>query len=467
MRADEGPHLRSSRLPSTRGELSGWGRTVPTAARVVHPAWPHELEPLPTDCRGVIARGLGRSYGDAAQNAGGTVIDATGLGGFDLDPATGIVRAGAGVSLDQLMRVLVPRGFFVPVTPGTRHVTVGGAIAADIHGKNHHVGGSWGDHVRSLRLAVPQGPGGHHSGVVEVGPEADAELFWATVGGMGLTGVVLDATFTCPRIETSRLVVDSERAPDLDTLMARMETGDAGYTYSVAWIDLLASGRSLGRAVLDRGRFATLDQLGERDRDDPLGFDPTIEIPTPPWAPSGLLNRATVRVFNEGWYRRAPVRREGHIQTITQFFHPLDAVIGWNRLYGRRGFIQWQFVVPFGAEETLRMIVARLSASGCTSFLAVLKRFGPGNPAPLSFPLAGWTLALDIPVGRSDLAALLDELDREVAAANGRVYLAKDSRLAPELLPAMYPRLDEWQAVRRRVDPDGLLTSDLSRRLGL
>jgi decaprenylphospho-beta-D-ribofuranose 2-oxidase len=461
MRADEGPHPPASRVPSTRRELSGWGRTVPTAATVVRPAWPREIEPLPTDDRGVIARGLGRSYGDAAQNAGGTVIDATGLGGFDLDPATGVVRAGAGVSLDQLMRVLVPRGFFVPVTPGTRHVTVGGAIAADIHGKNHHVGGSWGDHVQSLRLALPGGA------TVEVGPDLDAELFWATVGGMGLTGVVLDATFACPPIATSRLLVDTERTPDLDGLMSRMHESDDTYAYSVAWIDLMASGRAMGRGVLDRGRFATIDELTDTERDDPLSFSPWLSVPTPPWAPSGLLNRASIKIFNEGWYRRAPVRREGQLQTITQFFHILDAVPGWNRLYGRRGFIQWQFVVPFGAEDTLRTIVARLSSSGCTSFLAVLKRFGPGNPAPLSFPMAGWTLALDIPVGRADLATLLDELDIDVAAAGGRVYLAKDSRLAPGRLPAMYPRLDEWRAVRRRVDPQGRLTSDLSRRLGL
>jgi decaprenylphospho-beta-D-ribofuranose 2-oxidase len=447
--------------PRAHAEVSGWGCTVPTAAAVLHPAWPREIEPLPSDPRGLIARGLGRSYGDAAQCAGGTVVDATGLDGIELDPASGVVTAGAGVSLDHLMRVLVPRGFFVPVTPGTRHVTVGGAIAADIHGKNHHVAGSWGSHVQSMRLALATGE------TVEVSPDHDAELFWATVGGMGLTGVVLEATFSCPPVDTSRLLVDTERTPDLDTLMTRMERSDADYDYSVAWIDLLASGRALGRGVLDRGRFARLDELGVPDRDDPLAFAPTFIVPTPPWAPSGLLNRLTVKIFNEGWYRKAPAHREGDIQSITQFFHPLDAVAGWNRLYGRRGFIQWQFVVPFGAEETVRRVVERLSASGCTSFLAVLKRFGPGNEAPMSFPLAGWTLALDIPVGRSDLAPLLDELDRQVAQEGGRVYLAKDSRLDPRLVPTMYPRLDEWRSVRRRVDPDGLLRSDLSRRLGL
>jgi len=430
---------------------------------VVRPAWRDELAsllPRPAE-RGIIARGLGRSYGDAAQNAGGVVVDTTAVDGLELDEQAGLVRADAGASLDKIMRVIVPRGFFVPVTPGTRYVTVGGAIAADIHGKNHHRTGTFGQHVTSIRLALADGS------VVEIGPDRDPDLFWATVGGMGLTGIIVDATFRCPRIETSRLLVDTDRAGDLDEVMSLIVEGDAGYDYSVAWIDLMAGGRRLGRSVLTRGRFATLDELDTAPADDPLAYDPHLLAAAPPGIPSGLLNKASVRAFNELWFRKAPASRQGEVQSIPTFFHPLDMVDKWNRLYGGRGFLQWQFVVPFGAEGTLRTLVERLSAVGCTSFLAVLKTFGEQNPGPLSFPMAGWTLALDIPVGGHGLAGLLDRLDDLVVAAGGRIYLAKDSRMRAELLPAMYPRLDAWRATRHRVDPDGVWRSDLSRRLAL
>ncbi|MCU0268712.1 MAG: FAD-binding oxidoreductase [Acidimicrobiales bacterium] len=413
------------------------------------------------DGRGALARGLGRSYGDAAQNAGGRVIDTTGLASLELDAETGTVTASAGMDLDRLLRVLVPRGFFVPVTPGTRQVTVGGAIAADIHGKNHHRAGSWTDHVVSFRLLTPDGV------VQQVSRDTDGELFRATAGGMGLTGVVLDATFRCPRIETSRLVVDTDRAADLDTVMALMEEGDRHYPYSVAWIDLVATGRHLGRSVLTSGRFARLDELPASSGDEALVFEPLELVGAPPGIPSGLLNPLTIRAFNELWYRKAPTRRRDELQTIAQFFHPLDGVRNWNRLYGPQGFLQWQCVVPFGAEATLRSMVERLARSGCPSFLAVLKRFGPGNDGYLSFPAPGWTLALDIPTGSTDLPRLLDELDTSVAEAGGRIYLAKDARLRPELLDAMYPQLPDWRRVRARVDPDGRLRSDLGRRLGL
>ena len=448
----------------SRSRLTGWANTAPTASEV---ATPHDVEELAAALdhvppRGVIARGLGRSYGDPAQNAGGLVVDATGVSGIrSLDLERGIVTADAGTSLDALMRWLVPLGWFVPVTPGTRQVTVGGAIASDIHGKNHHKAGSWCDAVEAITLVTPA------DGRRVITPKTDPELFWATAGGMGLTGIILDATFRLRRIETSRLTVDTDRTPDLDTTLQLMESGDHNYDYSVAWIDLMAKGPSMGRSILGRGRFSTIDELSDRQRRDPLHFTSSTIATAPAMSPN-LINPLTIKAFNEAWYRKAPRRRRDQVMGITEFFHPLDLVDRWNRLYGPGGLLQWQFVLPLAATEELRSIIGELSRSGCPSFLAVLKRMGPGNAGPLSFPLEGMTLAFDVPAtGDGGLGPLLDRLDERVAAAGGRLYLAKDSRMRPELLPVMYPRLDEWLAVRREVDPGQRIMSDLARRLRL
>lgn len=454
----------ASDTPTRTRALTGWGRTAPTVASVARPRSTQEVAKLlgAAPPRGVIARGLGRAYGDAAQAAGGMVLDCTGLApNRTIDPGAGVVTAAAGVSLDTLMRELVPLGWFVPVTPGTRYVTVGGAIAADIHGKNHHSDGSFGDFLVAFTLVTPGGE------IRRVTPEDDPDLFWATVGGMGLTGVLTEATFRCIPISTSRIRVDTERADNLDHALEIMASTDDRYRYTVAWIDLLARGASMGRSVLTRGDHAEPEELPSRQQGDPLGYAPRVPPSAPPWAPSGLLNRLSVRAFNELWFRKAPVERRGEIQSIPAFFHPLDLVARWNTLYGSRGLLQFQPVVPFGAEDTLRHIVDRLSSSGIASFLAVLKRFGPGNSGMMSFPMAGWTLSLDIPAGAAGLAPLLAELEEDVAGAGGRVYLAKDSVLSAGLLPRMYPRLEEWQQVRRSVDPHGVLRSDLARRLAI
>ncbi|MEU0947385.1 FAD-binding oxidoreductase [Streptomyces canus] len=450
--------------------VTGWGRTAPTAARPIRLRSYEEAVAAVRGCgaRGGIPRGLGRAYGDAAQNAGGAVFDMTALNRVHaIDAEGGTVLCDAGVSLHRLMQVLLPLGWFVPVTPGTRYVTVGGAIGADVHGTNHHVSGSFSRHVLSFELLTADG----EIRTVRRG----TPLFDATTGGMGLTGMILTATVQFQPVETSLMSVDTERARDLDDLMVRLTTGDRGYRYSVAWIDLLARGAATGRAVLTRGDHAPLEALrtpgplagGTRARRDPLAFRPP-RFPAPPaFLPEGLVNRTTVGLFNELWYRKAPRVRTGRLQRISAFFHPLDRVPHWNRIYGRGGLVQYQFVVGHDQEEALRRIVRRVCGQRCPSFLAVLKRFGDGDPGWLSFPVPGWSLALDLPAGLPGLAPLLDELDEEVAAAGGRVCLAKDSRLRPDLLAAMYPRLDDFRALRAELDPRGVFTSDLSRRLTL
>ncbi len=451
-------------MRTTHRELTGWGRTAPSTA-TVHDVSADELAPeiiqrLVTP-RGIIARGLGRAYGDSAQNAGGAVLR-LGPGPIHLDAAAGTVRVGAGVSLDELLRHVVPRGFFVPVSPGTRFVTVGGAVASDIHGKNHHVDGSFGAHVEAFTLLTADGD------QRVVTPQADPDLWWATIGGMGLTGVITEAIVRLLAIETSRCIVDTERVPNLDSLLERMESGDHRYRYSVAWVDLVASGSNLGRAVLTRGDHATSAELAEYDADgaaDPLAFAPPSLAKVPQGLPN-LLSRPAVRAFNELWYRKAQ-REHRSIESITGFFHPLDMIGDWNRLYGRPGFLQYQFVVPFQAVDTLRSIVATVADSGHASFLAVLKRFGAESGGMLSFPTPGWTLTLDLPAAAPGLGELLADLDRRVLAVGGRHYLAKDATTTPEVIRAGYPRLDEFLQVRRRVDPHGWWVSDQARRLDL
>lgn len=440
--------------------LHGWGGTSPVRCAV------RKLDELSVGGvvlgagrRGVIARGLGRSYGDAAQNAGGLVLlpSATEI---VVDASAGTVTVSAGTSLHDLMLTLLPRGLFPVVTPGTRQVTVGGAIASDVHGKNHHRDGSFADHVVSFHLV---GPDGRPRSVT---PDGDPELFWATAGGMGLTGVITRAVLEVRAVESSYLTVTSERLPDFATLLRRMREETSTRAYAAAWVDLTARGDSLGRSVLGVGDHAGRAELSGASARQPFALPRTARLRVPVTPPTSLVTRASVRAFDELWFRKAPARPARTVEHLSGFLHPLDGVARWNRLYGPRGLVQYQLALPDGSEDALLRAVARVSGTRVAPFLGVLKRLGPQNRGWLSFPLAGWTLAADFPAS-ARLAGLFRELDLLVSAAGGRVYLAKDSTCDPDTVRTMYPRAAEFHDWRRGSGAAEVFVSDLSRRLSL
>ena len=461
----------------TTQSLYGWGRTAPSTAQVLSTAdvdtiaqavkqVADENSELPEHKRrGVIARVMGRSYGDPAQNGGGLVVDMTPLNRIhSIDPDTGIVDVDGGVTLDQLMKAALPYGLWVPVLPGTRQVTIGGAIGPDIHGKNHHSAGSFGDHVLSMELLVADGR------VLHLEPTGEtAELFWATVGGMGLTGIILRARIQMTFTETAYFIADTDRTDTLDETIALHSDGsEVNYTYSSAWFDAISAPPKTGRSTISRGSLATLDQLKElapKLAKDPLKFNAPQLMTVPDIFPSWTMNKLSLMAIGEAYYLMGkPARNQ--VQNLTQFYQPLDLIGEWNRGYGKAGFLQYQFVVPTDAVEPFKDIIYDIQASGHYTALNVFKLFGEGNQAPLSYPMKGWNVCVDFPI-RPGLNEFLDRLDDQVMQFGGRLYLAKESRTSAEKFHNMYPGLPGWLKTRREIDPTGVFASDMSRRLEL
>jgi len=442
--------------------LSGWGRFPVEMCNVYRPESRRQLEAIleSSSQPSLISYGMGRSYGDAPLNAQGGVICHSRLNRFlAFDAQSGVLECEAGVSLAEILRYFLPRGFFLPVTPGTKFVTVGGAIAADVHGKNHHQDGTFGNFVLDFKLWTPKG------GILTCSANNKSEIFWATLGGMGLTGVIVSARMKLRPVASAWMQVDYQQAANLEDALRMMTESDIRYQYSVAWIDCLATGRHMGRAVLMRGNHAPVKELPASIR-DPLAEARRRRWTLPFDLPSLALNSLTVRAFNSLYYtlHRNAARKLVDLET---FFYPLDAIHHWNRLYGRRGFVQYQSALPLaGGLEGLKKVLTRLAQSRRASFLAVLKRFGKSNPGLLSFPIEGYTLALDLPVA-SGLIPLLRELDGLVLDYGGRIYLAKDALMTAPTFRAMYPKLEQFRAIKNRLDPQGLLSSSQARRVGI
>jgi decaprenylphospho-beta-D-ribofuranose 2-oxidase len=461
-------------LPTTSRALTGFGRTAPSVAQVlstpdveliaraVREANDPDSSSAPFLRRGVLARGLGRSYGDQACNGGGLVIDMTVLNNIhSVSADSAVADVDAGVSLDQLMKAALPFGLWVPVLPGTRQVTIGGAIASDIHGKNHHSAGSFGNHVLSMDLLMADG---EVRTLTPDGPED--ELFWATVGGNGLTGIVVRARIAMTRTETAYFIADGIATKDLDETVAVHQDGsEDNYTYSSAWFDLISPPPKLGRAAVSRGSLAQLDQLPAKLAKEPLKFTAPQLPAVPNVFPVSFMNKLSLSMIGEAFYRMSG-NYQGKVVNLTQFYHMLDVTTGWQYAYGPAGFAQHQFLVPPDALDEFKAIIGWIQTRGHYSALNVFKLFGPGNRAPLSFPMAGWNVAMDFP-NKAGVNEFLNELDDRVMEFGGRVYTAKDSRVSADRFHQMYPLIDEWIAVRRKADPNGVFASDMARRLEL
>jgi decaprenylphospho-beta-D-ribofuranose 2-oxidase len=431
--------------------VAGWGRHPVRPGLVVRPG---RLR-VPAGAASLLPRGLGRAYGDAAvpASAEGLVIQTVRADRIlDFDPASGVLTCEAGLSLADILRVFVPRGWFPAVTPGTKFVTVGGCVACDVHGKNHHRDGSFGGFVEGVRLRAADGS------LVACSPSRHRELFLATLGGMGLTGLIVEVALRLRRVESPWIVLETARVGGLDEMLEGLRASARDWPYTVGWIDGLARGGAIGRGVLMRGRHASREEAGER----PLPARAALLVPLD--APEWLLNPALLRLFNRLYRARHGARRG--LVSYEEFFYPLDALGDWNRLYGRRGFLQYQCAVPQAAGAApVRALLDRLARRGAAAFLAVIKDFGPGADAYLSFPLAGTTLSLDLPYRGPATEELIHELNAIVVAAGGRIYLAKDAVTRAEDFALMMPRLAEWKAVRDRWDPHRRFRSAQSVRL--
>ena len=445
-----------------RALLTGWGRYPLSESDVYRPDRIAELQSVvTTNTSSLIARGAGRAYGDAALNDQNRVVDLTRLNRMlSFDATSGLLRCEAGVTIAELIDVFLPRGFFPPVTPGTRFVTLGGSVAADVHGKNHHRDSSLASHVTWFDLMVASGE------VLRCSREENAALFWATVGGMGLTGVILELELRMRRVESAYFDGEMIRAANIDAAIEAFERTESQYGYSVAWIDCNSSKGALGRSILNLGNFATLDQLPRNLAQDPLSTMPRLSPIVPFDLPGVALNSLTVKAFNAAIYALYRETAAHRIFDWESFFYPLDSIRNWNRIYGKHGFVQYQCVWPPNESRAgLIEVLEAISRSRRASFVTVLKKFG-AQDGLLSFPMPGYTLALDFRVS-DGLLEFLDTLDAMVLKRGGRVYLAKDARMSPETFRAMYPNLNKWQAAKSVADPNNRFSSSLSRRLGM
>jgi decaprenylphospho-beta-D-ribofuranose 2-oxidase len=437
-------------------KISGWGNSLHSLSFIK--ALSQENSGLnEANSRGAIPRGLGRSYGDSANNSGGTVLYAEGFSHKYIDPQSGIAVVGAGVTLHSLESDALKLGFFPFVVPGTAEVTIGGAIASDIHGKSHHRVGSFSNHLIEMKLLTGEGslrvlrPNGENS-----------RLFWATVGGMGLTGVIIEATIQLLKVETAFVTVTEKRVLSLEELLKVLLEFNSKHTYTVAWVDL--SGSFKGKGIVSAADHAKMEHISTKNHTKILKPINLKSFRIPFTLKNGLINRFSIRVFNLFWFYKPLGKKIQHIQ---KYMHPLDGIANWNVLYGSKGFTQYQFVVPLNRIEVLRTIIERFKNEKCGSFLTVLKSFGDCPTGLIGFPMSGWTLAIDLPNNARNLSQILRDVDRLVINAGGRIYLTKDSRLNHEHLISMYPDLNEWKGIKREIDPRNYWQSDQGRRLKL
>lgn len=402
-----------------------------------------------------IPRGNGRCYGDASL-ANETFSTLKYDKVLSFDTVNGVFECQSGITLDRVLDVIVPKGWFLPVTPGTKLITIGGAVGSDVHGKNHHVDGAFSNHIINMDIVQEDGT------VLTCSPTEKTDLFEATCGGMGLTGLITRVKFRLKKIETSYIKQKQLKAKNLDEIIAMFDEYNH-YTYSVAWIDCLKKGKNFGRSILILGEHASINDLNDKQKNSPLKLPPKKAIPFPVNLPSWVLNSFTVKAFNFLYYGKNFKKEINNVVSYEPFFYPLDAIQNWNRGYGKKGFVQYQFVLPMSAKEGLKEIIKQISDAGMGSFLAVLKVFGK-QESMISFPEEGYTLALDFPV-RDNLFPFLDELDKVVLRYGGRLYMSKDARMKPDMLRAGYPRLDEFTDVVRKYNPHGKFRSIQSDRL--